>query len=133
MSADSFFDSDILLCMVSEDAEKAARAALLLEAGGVVSVQVLNEFADVCLRKFAKPVPEIRRLLRATRALCSVEPIDIDTHELGIHIAERYRFHIFDSMIVASAIRAGCTTLYTEDLQHGQQIEGLTVRNPFTA
>lgn len=131
MSAQDFFDTNVLLYLESPDIGKAARAADLLRTGGVVSVQVLNEFARVALRKLTIPFPEVRRLLLAARTLCSVVPIDNETHERALDIAERYRFDIFDSLIVASAQLAGCTTLYTEDLQDGQRIDGLTVRNPF--
>lgn len=131
MNGAAFFDSNVLLYLASPAPEKNARAATLLAAGGVISVQVLNEFAVVCLNKFGKTHAEIRRTLQNIRALCLVRPVDIETHELGLGIAERYRFHIFDSLIVAAALRAGCTTLYTEDLHHGQVVDGLTIRNPF--
>jgi len=126
-----FLDSNILLYLESPDTAKAMQAFMLLQAGGVISVQVLNEFASVAVRKFAIPIPEIRLTLRSVRQVCTVQSLDIETHELGLNITERYRFDIYDSLIVASALRAGCTTLYTEDLQHGQVIDGLTIRNPF--
>jgi predicted nucleic acid-binding protein len=74
---------------------------------------------------------DIREILGAVRALCAVRPVDLETHELGLDLAERHRFSIYDALILAAAIRAGCATLYTEDLTHGQTIERLTVRNPF--
>lgn len=131
MSADAFFDSNVLLYSVSSDSIKAARAIALINTGGVVSVQVLNEFANVSRHKYEVPFDKIRKALLAFRELCAVRPLDVETHDAALDIAERYRFHIFDSLIVASALRAGCKTLYTEDLQHGQVIDGLTVRNPF--
>ena len=131
MSADAFFDSNVLLYSVSSDSIKAARAIALINTGGVVSVQVLNEFANVSRHKYEVPFDKIRKALLAFRELCTVRPLDVETHDAALDIAERYRFHIFDSLIVASALRAGCKTLYTEDLQHGQIIDGLTVRNPF--
>jgi len=131
MSADAFFDSNILLYSVSSDAIKAARAMALINAGGVISVQVLNEFANVSRRKYDVPFDKIRKALSAFRELCVIRPLDVETHDTALDIAERYRFHIYDSLIIASALRAGCKTLYTEDLRHGQVIDGLTVRNPF--
>jgi len=131
MSALDFYDSNVLLYLASPEGKKADRAEELLNSGGIVSVQVLNEFARVCLRRFAKTFPEIRQALRDIRELCIVRPLDTETHERALDIAERYRFDIFDSLIVASAQLAGCTTLYTEDLHDGQRIDGLTVRNPF--
>lgn len=66
------------------------------------------------------------------RAVCAIVPLALETHDLGLQIAERYGFSIYDALIVAAALRAGCRTLYSEDLQDGQTIDGrLVVRNPF--
>jgi len=129
--ADVFFDTNVLLYLVSGDPPKADRAEQLVADGGVISVQVLNEFAAVAAGKKGVQFAKIRESLSAFRALFAVVALDIETHELGLDIAERFRVSIYDSMIVAAALRAGCTTLYTEDLQHGQTIERLTIRNPF--
>ena len=129
--ADSFFDTNVLLYLLSKDAAKADRAEALLASGGVVSVQVLNEFASVASRKLAMTIAEIREILSTIRAVCAVMPLDIETHDLGLDIAERHRFSIYDALIVAAAVRAGCAILYTEDLQQGQIIEKLQIRNPF--
>jgi predicted nucleic acid-binding protein len=129
--ADSFFDTNVLLYLLSKNAAKADRAELLLASGGVISVQVLNEFAAVASRKLAMTIPEIREILSTIRAVCIVKPLDIETHDLGLDMAERYGFAIYDGLIVAAAVRAGCAILHTEDLQHGQVIDHLTIRNPF--
>ena len=129
--ADSFFDTNVLLYLLSKDSPKADRSEALLAAGGVVSVQVLNEFASVASRKLAMTIVEIREILSTIRAVCAVMPLDIEAHDLGLDIAERHRFSIYDALIVAAAVRAGCTILYTEDLQQGQVIEKLQIRNPF--
>ena len=129
--ADSFFDTNVLLYLLSKDAAKADRAEALLASSGVVSVQVLNEFASVASRKLAMTFAEIREILSTIRAACAVIPLDIETHDLGLDIAERHRFSIYDALIVAAAVRAGCTILYTEDLQQGQVIEKLQIRNQF--
>lgn len=133
MRAEIFFDTNVLLYLLSDDAAKADRAETLLAAGGVISVQVLSEFASVALRKKAVDFAELREVLSAIRAVCSVNPLDVETHDLGLDVAERYRFSIYDSLIVAAALRAGCSTLYSEDLQDGQTLERLTIRNPFVA
>ena len=66
------------------------------------------------------------------RAACVTQPVTEDTHDRGVDIAERYGFSLYDSLIIAAAREAGCTTLFSEDLQHRQVIDGaLTVRNPF--
>ena len=131
--ADCFFDTNVLLYLLSKDAAKADRTEVLLASGGVVSVQVLNEFTSVALRKLAMTIPEIREILSTIRAVCLVKPLDIETHELGLDMAERYGFSIYDGLIVAAAIRAGCSILYTEDLQQGQVIDQLTIQNPFAS
>ena len=130
--AESFFDTNVLLYLLSADAAKADRAEALVAGGGVISVQVLNEFAAVATRKLAMPWAEVRDVLSPIRAICRVEPLIVETHERGLSLAERYNLSVCDAMIIASALLAGCTTLYSEDMQHGQHIEGsLSVRNPF--
>ena len=130
--ADSFFDTNVLLYLLSKESAKADRAEGLLASGGIVSVQVLNEFVSVASRKLAMTIPEIREILSTIRAVCIVKPLDIETHELGLDMAERYGFSIYDSLIVASALLARCVILYTEDLQQGQVIDQLTIQNPFS-
>ncbi len=131
---EAFFDTNVLLYLLSGDASKAERAEALVVVGGVISVQVLNEFASVASRKLGMSWAEIREVLETIRAVCRVEPISLETHDRGFALSERYGFSIYDSMILASALLAGCKLVFTEDLQDGQCIDGrLTVRNPFTA
>jgi predicted nucleic acid-binding protein len=71
-------------------------------------------------------------VLETVRAVCHVEPLSLETHDRGLALSERYGFSIYDSMILASALLAGCKVLFTEDLQDGQRIDAkLIVRNPF--
>lgn len=129
---EAFFDTNVLLYLLSEDETKADYAEGLVAGGGVISVQVLNEFAAVAVRKLAMSWTEIREVLTQVRAICSVEPITVQTHDRGLQIAERYHFSIYDSMIVASALLAGCKTLYSEDMHDSQIIDDhLIVHNPF--
>jgi predicted nucleic acid-binding protein len=130
--AEVFFDTNVVLYLLSADAAKADRAEELLAAGGRVSVQVLNEFAAVASRKLRMDWTEIGEVLAQVRAVCPVEPLSVEAHERGLAMAARYGLGIYDAMIVASALLAGCKELITEDLQHGQVFERqLTVRNPF--
>ena len=92
-------------------------------------MQVLNEFASVATRKLAMTIPEIREILSTIRAICVVRSLDIETHDLGLEMAAI--FSIYDGLIVAAAVSAGCAILYTEDLQQGQVIDHLTIQNPF--
>ena len=128
---DAFFDTNVLLYLLSGDASKANRAAGLLEGGGTISVQVLNEFAAVATRKLRMKIAEIRDFLATVRLLCEVVPIDVETHDYALEIAEHYRLSFYDSLIVAAAIGAKCTILWTEDLQDGQKFQRLMIRNPF--
>ena len=130
-AADCFFDTNVLLYLLSKDAARADLADALLATGGIVSVQVLNEFASVATRKLAMTIPEIREILSTIRAVCVVRSLDIETHELGLEMAERYGFSIYDGLIVAAAVRARSAILYTEDLQPGQVIDQVTIQNPF--
>jgi predicted nucleic acid-binding protein len=130
-AADVFFDTNVLLYLLSGDTTKADRVEGLLAPGGVISVQVLNEFASVALGKKAVNFTELRDILSTIRAVCFVKPLGVEAHELGLDLAERYRFSIYDSLILAAAVLAGCSTLYSEDLRHGQKIGQLTIRNPF--
>ena len=134
MSAtDPFFDTSVLLYLLSSDEEKADRAEELLAHSANISVQVLNEFTAVATRKLALSLTEVGEVLDTVRAVCTTHPLTEDTYDRGINVAERYRFSVYDSMIVGVALLAGCKTLFSEDLQHGQIIDDqLTVINPFT-
>lgn len=133
MSAhERFFDTNVLLYMLSADESKAGRAEEELAAGGIISVQVLNEFASVASRKLKMSLAEIREFLTAIRAVCNVTPISEETHDKGLEIAEKYGLSIYDAMIVASALLSGCETVLSKDMQDGQILEGkLKIRNPF--
>lgn len=129
---EGFFDTNVVLYMLSADVSKADRAEELIALGGTLSVQVLNELVAVASRKLRMPWSEIREVLSLLRAVCAIEPITIETHERAVQIAERYGLSIYDALIVSAALLAGCRTLYSEDMQDGQVIEGLlTIRNPF--
>jgi predicted nucleic acid-binding protein len=131
MSGD-FFDTNVLLHPLSEDAEKADRAEALVRQGGGISVQVLNEALNVMRRKLGMSWREAREFLALVRRLLDVAPVALDTHELGLDFAERYGLSIYDSMIAAAATLNGCARLWSEDMQHGMRLgEGLRVENPF--
>ena len=128
----SFLDSNIVLYLASEDLLKADRAQELVAEGGTISVQVLNEIANISRRKMGLSWAETRNFLLMIRGLLKVEPITIEIHDVGISLAERYQLSIYDSMIVSAALSAECDTLLSEDLQDGLLINGrLRVLNPF--
>jgi len=133
MSApDSFFDTSVLFYLLSNDPLKADRVEQLLAERGTISVQVLNEFAAVAMRKLRIPLGDVREILDTVRAVCTVEPVTVATHDRGLGVFERYKFSFYDSLIIASALIVGAKVLYSEDLQHGQVIDRqLRVANPF--
>jgi predicted nucleic acid-binding protein len=133
MSDRPFFDTNVLIYVLAEQDGRTTIAEELLGEGGIISVQVLNELAAVASRKLAMSWQEIGDALDAIRVPCpDPRPLTVETHGLGLQIAARYGFSIYDALLIASALEAGCTTLYSEDLQAGQDInDTLTIRNPF--
>ena len=130
--AERFFDTNVLLYLLSSDSSKADRAEAALATGGILSVQVLNEFASVARRKIRMPIDEIREVLSTVRAVCKIVPITEATHDNGLEIADRHGLSIYDAMIVASALMANCDILLSEDMQDGQVFDGgLRIENPF--
>ncbi|MCW5638538.1 MAG: PIN domain-containing protein [Rubrivivax sp.] len=131
---EDFFDTNVVLYLLSADTAKADRAEELLARRGTISVQVLNEFVAVASRKLRMPMNEVREVLDQVRAVCTVQPMTIETHEQALNIAERCGLSIYDALIVSAALLAGCKTLHSEDMQDGQVIDRqLTIRNPFAA
>lgn len=129
-----FADSNIVLYLASADVRKSQVSDGLLRADAtcIVSVQVLNEITNVLRRKYRFSWDETRIFLDMIRSACEVVNFSIEDHMLGLDLAERYGFSIYDSMIVASALQSGCDILYSEDMQHRQSIDGvLTIVNPY--
>ena len=128
----SFLDTNILVYVASDDTVKADRAEAVIAGGGTISVQVLNELANVARRKMRMSWTETHAFLSTLRGLLTVRPVTLETHEAGLALAERYGFSIYDAMIAASALHAGRDTLWSEDMQHGMVLdEGLSIANPF--
>ena len=127
-----FIDSNVPLYMLSADVRKADIAQRILEAGGFASVQVMNEIAAVLHGKMRIEWTVVHDLLAAVRATCLIGVATLPVHERALSIAERHGIGIHDAQIVAAALDAGCSVLYTEDLQHGQIFERrLRVTDPF--
>jgi predicted nucleic acid-binding protein len=133
MRGGSFLDTNVLLYALAEDDLRTPRAEALLAEGPVISVQVLNEFTAVARRKLKLDWQHIANLIAIARQLCGpVQPLTPDMHDNARTLADRHRLSIYDAAIVASALAAGCATLWSEDMQNGHSIEGLTIRNPFS-
>ncbi len=133
MSGSAFFDTNIFVYAVVQDDPRSDKAEELIAEGGTVSVQVLNEFADVVRRKAKMPWDKVRFAIQNIRALCPDPlPLTVDIHNEALTIVEKYGYRIYDALIVASALKARCTILYSEDMRDGQVIDHrLTIRNPF--
>ena len=130
----AFLDTNIIVYAFTDD-PRAVRAQQLLDEGCITGVQVLNEFADVARRKLGMTWEETRDALAAIRMLCpTIAPLALETHENAVALAQRYNFRIFDALIVAAALHAGCETLWSEDMHAGLVVEDrLRLANPFSA
>ena len=133
MTVKAFFDANVLIYAVAENDPRSAQAEVLLASGGVLSVQILNEFVSVTRRKILMSWSDVSEALDAFRVLCpSPLPITMEIHEAALKIAEKHGYNIYDALVIAAALEAGCTTLYSENLHDGLTIDGqLTIRNPF--
>lgn len=131
MRGEAFIDTNVLVYLTGSG-EKSSTAEALISGGGTISVQVLNELTLVLRRKHEYSWDDVREVLTFLRGLLVVETLTVDTHEIGLSLAERYRLRFYDSLLLAAALQSGCETFWSEDLQDGFVVEGkLTVRNPF--
>ena len=132
MKVDAFVDSNVVVYAFTRGDPRTAAARRLLEQGPQLNVQVLNEFVNVAVRKLRIPWSEIHDALRIVAAFVApLRPLTADVHRLGIEIAERHRYRLYDALIIAAAADAGCRTLYSEDMANGQTIRGVRIVNPF--
>ena len=128
-------DTNILIYSHFLDSkEKQTISRELLSTYPFVSAQVISEYLNVMKRllKSTATKEEIMDLCSEWMLMCTVQPIHISTLQSAKRLITRYNFQIFDSIIVASALEAGCEALYSEDMQHNLQIDKqLTIINPF--
>ena len=127
-----FFDTNVLIYALLSEGPRRALAEKLMELGGVVSTQVLNEMVAVGRGKLRLGWPTLQRALGIARLLCGPSlPVTDAVQQSALQLAERYGLHIYDANIVAAALGAGCETLYSEDLQDAQRFGALVIRTPF--
>jgi len=127
-----FVDTNIVLYSLSDDVAKRRRALAILVDRPILSLQVLNEAANVMRRKLGFAIPAIREVVLRWMGESRLHPLAPSTLLSALDVAQRYGFSHYDSLIVAAALEAGCATLYSEDLQNGQVIDQrLTIINPF--
>jgi predicted nucleic acid-binding protein len=128
----AFIDANVLLYLASADEQKITRVEGILAQGGTISVQILNEIANVARRKMRMEWAETIAFVERFRLLLTVVPLTQQIHEDGLRLAERYRLSVYDGMVVAAALQTGCSVLLSEDMHHGLKVEGrLEIRNPF--
>jgi predicted nucleic acid-binding protein len=139
MSARFFLDTNIFVYAFDDKSPaKAKKAAQLIRRAvdtgeGIVSYQVVQEFFNVALRRFSRPmnVAEAEQyLITVFRPLMAVHSSPA-IYSNALQIAGKHRLSWYDALIIAGALTGECITLYTEDLQRGREIEGLRIENPF--
>ena len=139
MSADTFFDTNVFVYQLDATDKRKHKVAEALVRGamadesGCISFQVVQECLNTILRKaeVALDAQGARAYLDAVLTPLMKGAANVALYQRALDIQSRWRFGFYDSLIVASALAAGCTRLLTEDLQHGQRIETLTIHNPF--
>ena len=137
MSVEHFIDTNVFIYLFDETApDKRRRAERLVDrslknGSGCISYQVVQETLHVLTRKLGARPQSARLLLDDVLApLWRVNP-SRSLYARGLRLHAQYGFSFYDALIVAAALEAGCARLYSEDLQHGQQVDHLTIRNPF--
>lgn len=132
MQGDRFLDTNVLIYAFAAGDRRSARAEALLADGGVIGVQVLNEFTNVVRRKLNWAWPEVDAALAVIVELTGpAHPLTIDIHTQAVQLARNSTLSFYDALIVAAAEAAGCRMLMTEDLQHGRAFGRVTIHNPF--
>jgi predicted nucleic acid-binding protein len=127
-----FFDTHILVYAFAADDPRAARAEALIAAGGVIGIQVLNEFTNVTRRKLRWDWKQVEASLEVIEELLGVaRPLTAGLHAQAVALARDSNLSFYDALIVAAAMDAGCELLYSEDLQDGRKFGAVTVQNPF--
>lgn len=139
MSAKVFLDTNIFVYSFDNRDPRKRNLALELiyktsEANTArISYQVVQEFVNVATKKFTKPLKQsdVRLYLESIMSPMWQVNSSLGLTRKALDIQERWAYSFYDSLIIASALEAGCSILYSEDLQHGQTIEGLRIINPF--
>jgi predicted nucleic acid-binding protein len=134
MAGERFLDTNILIYAFAADDPRSAQAEALLAQGGVVGVQVINEFISVARRKLGWDWPQIDSALEVIEELAGpARPLTREIHREALLLARNHPITFYDALIVAAAADAGCRVVVTEDMQHGRRLGGVTLHNPFTA
>jgi predicted nucleic acid-binding protein len=132
MAADRFFDTNILIYAFAANEPRGARAESLIAEGGVIGVQVLNEFTHVTRRKLAWDWAQVEAAVAVIEDLFGpARPLTAGIHARAMVLARAHMLGFYDALIIAAAAEARCRLLFSEDLQHGRKFGSVTVENPF--
>ena len=127
-----FLDSNVVLYLLSDNQTKANCCEEIVEQGGVISVQLLNECVNVMLKKLKMAQPEIDEFLAVIKSICDIVPLSVEVHEGALELLDRYQLSWYDALIVSAAIESDCETLWSEDMHNGLVVnKTMTIRNPF--
>lgn len=127
-----FLDTNVLIYAYELDSARSGRALAALDAGGSLSVNVLNEFVDVARRKLRFSWDDIERALADFETVLGAPwPLTAEVHRGAIAISRRFGFRIYDSLTLSAARLAGSSVLLSEDMRHGQMVDGVEIINPF--
>ncbi|MBI3373426.1 MAG: PIN domain-containing protein [Betaproteobacteria bacterium] len=129
-----FIDTNVLVYLYSGDESTKKKAAMSALGNGTacVTTQVLGELAHILTKKFLLPTANVQAVVREVRDACEVHPVTPELIVAALRLREQYRYSFYDSLIIAGARMTGSVILYSEDMQHGQVIDGaLTIQSPF--
>ena len=129
----AFFDTNIVVYYYTstEPEKRQSAASILLQSQGIISTQVLNELSNVLSKKYHFSWTEISSVTEDLSGNFEVKVVNEAIITKAIACAKKYNYSYYDSLILASALEAECSILYSEDFQDGQVIEGLKIINPF--
>lgn len=139
MNDKCFLDTNIIVYLFdTSEPDKRWKAKKLFaklqkNKRGYISAQVVNEFIVITSQKITHPLPldRVEGKLLFLQGTLHISPLYFETSRKAIEIRRRYRYSYWDSLIIASALESNCSILYSEDMHHGQVIEGkLTIHNP---
>ncbi len=140
MKGKFFLDTNVFVYSFDDTAREKQRQAreliksALRSGNGHISFQVIQEFFNVATRKFITPMSLLNSKEYFDKVFMQLEVVypDGDYVKTALDIAATTGYSLYDSLIISAALKAGCNTLYTEDMQDGQNIRNLTIVNPFT-
>ena len=129
-----FLDTNILLYLLSDDKHKKDMAKQLFKNDHNISIQVLNEFSNVSLKRFKLSTQKTKSIIENISENSNIFPYSANTIVSALNLKERYKYQFYDCLILATALENSCTILYSEDMQHKQIIEkSLQIINPFVS